>query len=149
MSAFQVAMLASGSKGNAALISSGSQNFLVDIGISCRMLDQRLKAIGLQASELDGVFITHEHTDHVKGLATFTRKYTVPVYSSERTWQAILNKNSQLERRSCRIIKGEIDCGGVKVRSFATSHDAADPPWIQLCLCWQPMHLYYGYRFCD
>lgn len=127
MSEFQVAMLASGSKGNAALISSGSQNFLVDIGISCRMLDQRLKAIGLQASELDGVFITHEHTDHVKGLATFTRKYTVPVYSSERTWQAILNKNSQLERRSCRIIKGEIDCGGVKVRSFATSHDAADP----------------------
>lgn len=127
MSAFRVAMLASGSKGNAALISSGGRNFLVDIGISCRMLDNRLKEIGLTAQELDGVFITHEHTDHVKGLATFTKKYSVPVYSSERTWQAILRKDDKVQRKSCRVIGSSLDCGGVQVRSFATSHDAADP----------------------
>lgn len=127
MSGFKVAILASGSKGNAALISSGSQNFLVDIGISCRMLGTRMKEIGLTPDDLDGVFITHEHTDHVKGLETFSKRYDVPVYSSEKTWQAVLMKNKNIDRRNCRIIKGGLVCGDVQVNSFGISHDAADP----------------------
>ena len=66
---FQIVMLASGSKGNAALISTAKQRFLVDIGISCRALTTRMKEIGVSVNELDGVFITHEHVDHVRGLA--------------------------------------------------------------------------------
>lgn len=70
---FQIVMLASGSKGNAALISTAKQRFLVDIGISCRALTTRMKEIGVSVNELDGVFITHEHVDHVRGLATFLK----------------------------------------------------------------------------
>ncbi|MBR5487751.1 MAG: MBL fold metallo-hydrolase, partial [Phascolarctobacterium sp.] len=67
MNAFKVTMLASGSKGNSALISTGKQNFLVDMGISCKMLTSRLKEVGFSVEDLDGIFLTHEHTDHVKG----------------------------------------------------------------------------------
>ena len=66
----QVVMLASGSKGNAALISTDSQRFLVDVGISCRELVKRMQQVGACPEELGGVFITHEHVDHVKGVVT-------------------------------------------------------------------------------
>lgn len=127
MSDFKVAMLASGSKGNAALISNDKQNFLVDIGISCRMLNTKLKTLGLEIKDLDGVFLTHEHSDHVKGLETFCKNYQVPVYSSEKTWHAVLMRNRNIDRRNCRVIKGSMLCGDVKINSFNISHDAADP----------------------
>ena len=127
MNAFKVTMLASGSKGNSALISTGKQNFLVDMGISCKMLTSRLKEVGFCVEDLDGIFLTHEHTDHVKGLATFTKKHTVPIYSSELTWRAILSKEPKIERRNCRIIGGALKCGEVEVNSFEIPHDAVDP----------------------
>ena len=127
MNAFKVTMLASGSKGNSALISTGKQNFLVDMGISCKMLTSRLKEVGFCVEDLDGIFLTHEHTDHVKGLATFTQKHTVPIYSSELTWRAILSKEPKIERRNCRIIGGALKCGEVEVNSFEIPHDAVDP----------------------
>ncbi len=127
MNAFKVTMLASGSKGNSALISTGKQNFLVDMGISCRMLTTRLKEIGFNAEDLDGVLITHEHTDHVNGLTTFTKKYSVPIYSSELTWRAILSKQPNILRHNCRIIGGALCCGEVEINSFEIPHDAVDP----------------------
>ena len=127
MSAFKVTMLASGSKGNSALISTGKQNFLIDMGISCRMLTSRLSEVGLCVEDLDAIFLTHEHTDHVKGLGTFTKKYAVPIYSSELTWRAILTKDPKIERRNCRIIGSTLRCGEVEVISFEIPHDAVDP----------------------
>lgn len=127
MSDFKVAMLASGSKGNAALIGTDSQRFLVDMGISCRALVNKLKEVDCQPQDLSGIFITHEHIDHVKGLVTFLKKYQVPVYTSEKTWKAILTKYNNLERRSLQIINSSIICGDVEVRSFPIPHDAIDP----------------------
>ncbi len=127
MSVFKVAMLASGSKGNAALISAGARHFLVDVGISCRVLEGRLQALGLAPGDLDAVFITHEHTDHVKGLGSFLNKYAGPVYSSEKTWRAILARDSSVERRRCRLIGGALACGAVTVSAFPVPHDAVDP----------------------
>lgn len=123
----QVVMLASGSKGNVALITSSRQRFLVDVGISCRALTNRMKEIGVSPEELDGVFLTHEHSDHVKGLATFMKKYPVPVYSSADTWRAILAKDGKIERHRCRLISGSLLCGDMRIDSFAIPHDAADP----------------------
>ncbi len=123
----EVVMLASGSKGNAALISSSRQRFLVDVGISCRALVTRMKEVGVSPEELDGVFLTHEHSDHVKGLATFIKKYNVPVYSSAATWRAILLKDAKLERQRCRLISGSLLCGDMRIDSFSIPHDAVDP----------------------
>lgn len=127
MKDIQIVMLASGSKGNAALISSSRQRFLVDIGISCRELTKRMKAISVSPEELDGVFLTHEHIDHVRGLETFLKKYQVPVYSSAHTWRALLNKYPALNRANCRLIDGGLLCGDMQVQSFTIPHDAADP----------------------
>lgn len=123
----QVVMLASGSKGNSALIRTAKQNFLVDMGISCRALTTKLKALDLTVQDLDAVFLTHEHIDHVRGLATFTKNYQVPIFSSENTWRAILAKDNKIERHSCRLITDKLQLGDIKITSFAIPHDAIDP----------------------
>ena len=127
MSFFKVAMLASGSKGNAALIMTEQQNFLVDMGISCRMLTQRLQELQLTVDDLEGIFITHEHVDHVKGLATLTKKFAVPIYTSAMTWKGILAKDGKINRENCRIFEQGMLCGKVRINSFHIPHDACDP----------------------
>lgn len=127
MSLFQIAMLASGSKGNAAVIINKERYFLVDMGLSCRELTKRMKEIHLQPEQLTAVFITHEHSDHIKGLATFSKKYAVPIYTSERTWRAILNREKDILRSVCHIIATNIRYNNVKISSFEIPHDAADP----------------------
>ncbi|MCD8175844.1 MAG: MBL fold metallo-hydrolase [Phascolarctobacterium sp.] len=124
---FRVTMLASGSKGNAALIKMEGYAFLVDIGIGPQVLKKRLFEAGSEPEGLDGVFITHEHMDHIKGLALFMKKYDVPVFASARTWRAILSREAEIDRRFCHVMDDEIRCGDVSVKSFPVLHDAADP----------------------
>lgn len=124
---FQVVMLASGSKGNTALISTDCQRFLVDVGISCRELVKRMQQVGASPEELDGVFITHEHVDHVKGIVTFGKKYQVPLYASQGTWRAVFSKYPELNRANCRLTGERMLLGDVSIECFATSHDAAQP----------------------
>ena len=120
-------MLASGSKGNAALICTDSQRFLVDVGISCRELVKRMQQVGACPEELGGVFITHEHVDHVKGVVTFAKKYQVPLYASQGTWRAVFSKYPELNRANCRLTGPRMLVGDVQINSFAISHDAAQP----------------------
>lgn len=127
MSYFKVAMLASGSKGNAALIKAGEEYFLIDMGLSCRELTNRLKKVGVSPEQLKAIFITHEHSDHIKGLETFTKKYTVPLYSSDNTWRAIVNCLKNIKRDNLYTMRGEITLGEVKISSFIIPHDANDP----------------------
>jgi len=127
MSYFKVAMLASGSKGNAALIKAGEIYFLVDMGLSCRELTNRLKKVGVVPEQISAIFITHEHSDHIKGLETFTKKYSVPLYSSENTWRAIVNRLKNIRRENLYSMRGEITLGDVKIASFIIPHDASDP----------------------
>lgn len=127
MNCFQVAMLASGSKGNAALIKAAGQMFLIDMGLSCRELVKRLQKLNIEPKQLQAIFITHEHSDHIKGLATFTKKYSVPIYSSEKTWRAIFAKENGIIRSACHIIDTNITYNGVKISSFEIPHDASDP----------------------
>ncbi len=124
---FKVTMLASGSKGNAALIMTDGYAFLVDIGIGPQVLRKRLFQAGFEPEDLDGVFITHEHIDHIKGLAPFIKKYEVPVFASEKTWRVIFAKEPEIERRRCHIIDSEIRCGDITIKSFPVFHDAVDP----------------------
>ncbi len=123
----RVAMLASGSKGNATLISTDRQSFLVDIGLSCRELCKRLKLVGAAPEELSGVFITHEHIDHVRGLVTFAKNYAVPIYTNSATWKVLFGKYADLRRDRCRILERELSFGDVRVRAFELSHDAIAP----------------------
>ncbi len=81
-------VLASGSKGNAAIVSGGRTRILVDAGLSCRELMRRMKQVGEAPETLDAILITHEHSDHVGGLAVTARKLGIPVYFTEGTHRA-------------------------------------------------------------
>lgn len=121
---FKISVLASGSKGNATVISAGGKNILIDAGISCRQLVQRLREAGLQPEDLDAVLLTHEHRDHVNGLPVFSRNYHLPVFANEATWRYIPQRG-ELERASCRLMPKLLETDGLKITSFAVPHDAA------------------------
>ena len=123
-SEFEITILASGSKGNAAVIRAGEQAFLVDVGISCRQLTERLHQAGMKPEDLTGVLLTHEHNDHVKGLPVFCRKYRLPVFANESTWQ-YMPKKSEMERSCCRLLPKKLSSGSLEIIPFAVPHDAA------------------------
>ncbi|HEX4036746.1 MAG TPA: MBL fold metallo-hydrolase [Acidobacteriaceae bacterium] len=84
----RMTVLASGSKGNSTVVASATTRILVDAGLSCRELMKRMKAAGEDSSTLDAILITHEHQDHVQGLAVTARKLGIPVYWTEPTHRA-------------------------------------------------------------
>src|SRR5690349_11616948 len=84
----RMTVLASGSKGNSTVIASPSTTILVDAGLSCRELLKRMKAAGEDPASLSAILITHEHQDHVTGLAVLARKLGIPVYITEPTHRA-------------------------------------------------------------
>src|SRR5262245_28127910 len=86
--ALRLAVLGSGSGGNATLIEGGGARILVDAGFSCRGLVQRLRYVGVEPEELDAILITHEHGDHLGGAATFAASYSVPLYCTRGTARA-------------------------------------------------------------
>src|ERR1700756_3894856 len=81
-------VLASGSKGNSTIVSGGHTRILVDAGLSCRELCRRMKLAGEDPATLDAIIVTHEHQDHVNGLAVTARKLGIPVYFTEATHRA-------------------------------------------------------------
>src|SRR5579872_4014331 len=84
----RMTVLASGSRGNSTLISSATTRILVDAGLSCRELVRRMRAAGEQPEALDAILITHEHQDHVQGMAVTARRLAIPVYLTEPTHRA-------------------------------------------------------------
>ena len=93
--------IASGSSGNCIYVGSDTTHLLVDVGISGKKTKEGLEKLGVKAEELDGIFITHEHADHISGLGVMARKYGVPIYGTKGTLKAI----------RCSSSVGEIDDG--------------------------------------
>ena len=86
--AVRLTVLASGSKGNSAVVASSRTRILVDAGISCRETFRRMKAAGENPAALDAILITHEHSDHINGLPVLARKLRIPVYMTAPTRSA-------------------------------------------------------------
>lgn len=134
-------VLGSGSTGNAVLISSERTNVLVDAGMSSREILRRLFEMGLKAEDLDGVLITHEHSDHAGGLRVLLRSVSCPVYISRATEDSFYdtraggeNGNSESSKRrtalSDRTVEiessREFRIGDIDFEPFSVPHDAAD-----------------------
>lgn len=127
----QIHVLASGSSGNSIYIALGGARILVDAGISARRIERSLAGIGVRAGELDALLITHEHSDHIKGLEVFSRKFKIPVYARPKAWEMIGFRNN-LPPAVRRELPGILDIGAVRIEPFKISHDAADP--VGFCL---------------
>ena len=118
--------LASGSSGNCALVSCGATHLLVDAGISARRITTALKSLGVDPASLSGVLVTHEHSDHISGLATLTKQLGLPVYATAPTLRQLCYRIPFLERLCRDFAPGDgFPVGELWVTSFPTSHDAA------------------------
>ncbi len=129
-----VSVLASGSRGNSTVIESSQARILVDAGISCRETFKRLKLIGLDPKQLSAIVITHEHSDHVYGLATLAKKLSVPVFMTGATHQAWARSLRDEAGELPKLARLEVFSAGrsfqiadVTVSAFTIPHDAADP----------------------
>ena len=122
-------VLASGSSGNAIYIENDQHSFLVDAGLSGRKMEELFAAIGKNMSNLDGILVTHEHSDHIKGLGIVARKHKVPIYANAKTWMAMdgLVGAIPVEQRFHFDMETVKTFGSLDIESFAVSHDAADP----------------------
>jgi len=121
--------LRSSSKGNSTVIYSEKTKILVDCGISGEVLEGCLAEAGIEASELAAMVVTHEHTDHTKGLGVVARKYGIPIFATYGTWSA-MSKSVGAIPEGCRKVFDEnisFDVGDIKVSAFSIPHDAAHP----------------------
>ncbi|HIT31440.1 MAG TPA: MBL fold metallo-hydrolase [Candidatus Enterenecus stercoripullorum] len=124
----KMATLASGSSGNCAVVSDGKVHILLDAGISARRILQGLRELGLEGGQLAGILLTHEHSDHVGGLAVLCRQLNVELYATPGTARQICYRTAGLEDRFRVFDPGEaFALGDLIVGSFATSHDCACP----------------------
>lgn len=121
--------LKSSSKGNATVICSANTKILVDCGISGKALQECLKNAEIAAEELDAIVVTHEHSDHIKGVGVVSRKYGLPVFANSRTWQRMSFAVGKLDEENIRVIEtgSSFYINDIEVGTFPIPHDAAEP----------------------
>ena len=123
--------IASGSSGNCIYVGTDATHLLVDAGISGKRTENGLNSIGHSLNEIDGILITHEHSDHISGLGILSRKYHIPIYATERTIEAIKFCSSvgKIEESLFVPIKADesFRIKDITVDPMHTSHDAVDP----------------------
>ncbi len=121
-------VLASGSRGNGTYIQFRDHAFLIDCGLSCKAMVARLAAIGVEPESIEGILLTHEHSDHIQSVHTFSRRFDVPIYGTEATCRAA----GLMEKKHAGVIpivSGRVfsPAPGVEIFPCPIPHDAVDP----------------------
>lgn len=123
----QFTILGSGSNGNCAYLEAGNTRLLIDAGFSARQIRERLASIGRSPENLNGILLTHEHTDHTNGLGTLCNKLPIPIYCNRLTKEAVeLQFKTKFDFRIFST-GSSFDVGEVAVDTFSVPHDAYDP----------------------
>lgn len=128
----RVAVLGSGSAGNATLVHAGNTLLLVDAGFSGRDLERRLGALDVEPSRIRAIVVTHDHGDHTRGMGVFARRHGTPLYLTERTREACARLLRGSEEVHLYRPGRPFAVGDVRVEPFLTVHDAADPVGVAL-----------------
>ncbi|MBS0629758.1 MAG: MBL fold metallo-hydrolase [Verrucomicrobia bacterium] len=119
--------LASGSKGNAIFVGTEQTKVVIDAGISARQLEKRLAEINVDLSDIDAIVVTHEHTDHINGLATLGCKMGFPVFANSDTARAIYEILGDAPKFKIFSTGEKFEFGDLEFDPFSIQHDAADP----------------------
>ncbi len=121
--------LFSGSGGNAIYVSAGDTRILIDAGMPGRVVENALRSIDVLPETLTAIAITHEHTDHTKGAGILSRKYHIPIYANERTFEAMYKTVGEIPRWDRRYFETGEDfyINDLALLPFPISHDAAEP----------------------
>jgi phosphoribosyl 1,2-cyclic phosphodiesterase len=122
----QICPLGSGSSGNSIYFRAGETRLLIDAGLPGQIIVRSLATLGVAVGDIAGVFVTHEHTDHLRGIPLLARKYNLPVYASNGTADELawmLPDNVEVRR----LPAGGMRLGELDLHHFSVPHDAADP----------------------
>lgn len=128
--------LASGSKGNSIYIGTEDTKILIDAGLSGSKIDSALNNINLSLENIDAIFVTHEHSDHIESIGVISRKYNIPIYATEGTWNSIPERIGKILKSNKRLVyKDEgILLNDIFIHSFQVPHDAKEP------VCYSVIH---------
>lgn len=118
--------LASGSSGNAILVGEGNRHLLVDCGISGKSLLANLSQLNIAGSEIEGIVVTHEHIDHIRGVGVLARKLKIPIYATAGLWKAMSRSLGKLEEHQRIEVQTSFSCAGLDVLLYPTSHDSRE-----------------------
>ena len=129
----QFSVLGSGSRGNSVYIEEGKTGILIDNGFSGKEIEARLRAIGRSLEHISAICTTHEHNDHVSGVGVVSRRCRVPVYANAGTIAGAEKKIGKAHRFIEFATGDEFAIGDLQVKSFAISHDTADPVGFVIC----------------
>ena len=128
--------IASGSSGNCVYVGSDTTHLLMDVGISGKRTEAGLQELGLTMKDIDGICITHEHSDHISGLGVLSRKYGVPIYATRGTAEAILQSTSvgEIDESLLQIIVPDERCiiKDISLYHMRTSHDSPDTVYYSI-----------------
>ena len=126
---FNFCSLYSGSSGNSLFIETKNTKLLVDAGVSSKKIETALNDINIDPKSLDGVLITHEHTDHVQGLGTLSKKFDLPVFVNQETLDAMPKQRDKISDKNIKTFKisDKFEIGDLKIKPFSIPHDAANP----------------------
>jgi len=119
------ASLGSGSKGNATLVEAGATRVLVDCGFSCIETEKRLARLSLEASDLSAILVTHEHADHISGVARLSRRHQLPVWMTAGT--EAVHKGGAVAAWHCFNGHQAFNIGELRIEPFPVPHDAREP----------------------
>ena len=131
--AFNISILASGSTGNSLYLESPQKRILVDAGLSGKKITSLLAEVDRKPEDLDAILVTHEHRDHIHGVGVLARKYKLPVYANEKTWEAMspLIGKVDVEQKHIFEMGKVLTFGDLDIESFGVSHDAAAPQFYR------------------
>ena len=126
---FKFCNLYSGSSGNCSFVGTDNINILIDCGESQKKISDALESIGKSINKIDAIIVTHEHSDHVKNLGAISKKYNIPVYANEKTFENMPEQTSLIDEKNKKIFNTDdhFEIGDLKIYPFHIPHDAAEP----------------------
>lgn len=121
--------LYSGSSGNSLFVETPNTKILIDAGESAKKIEGALNGLDVDVHDIDAILVTHEHTDHIKGLATIAKKFDIPVYANSKTWDAMPEVSQKIQSSMQNKFNPyeKFNIGDLEILPFKIPHDAADP----------------------
>ena len=126
---FKFCNLYSGSSGNCSFVGTDNINILIDCGESQKKILTALESIGTNINQINAIVVTHEHSDHVKTLGAISKKYNIPVYANEKTFNNMPEQTELIKEENRKIFNTDdhFEIGDLQIHPFHIPHDAAEP----------------------
>ena len=121
--------LYSGSSGNCSFVESENTRLLIDAGVSLKKIEEGLDLLNIPSSSLNGILVTHEHSDHIKSLGSLSKKFDLPVFANDETFNAMPKQTDKISENNMKkfIINDKFSINDIEINSFSIPHDAANP----------------------